>query len=909
MRRGIAGLVLGMAFLLRPCVVLSSFPARFLRFEHFLPETSGLSVTGISSLLQDREGFLWFGTMAGLARFDGYRFRFFSPQSGSPAADPAKSVVVYPALEDSGGDLWIGTDGQGLFRFKKDSEAFIQYRNDPGDPASLSGDTVLAVQEDKTGILWVGTRLHGLCEMDRQRGIFRRVALAPGAGTVWDLLADSEGYLWVGTQDHGLFRRHPKTGEMVNFRNNPRNPRSLGSNTVWTIYQDRQGTIWVGTRGGGLNRFVPEKGEFIRFGGDEAHPRDLLSPAITAIAEDGEGRLWIGTSWSGLRVWDRETGAYAVVKHDSRDPESLGDDNITSILKDASGVMWIGTVRGGINRCLAGGIKFPHYKNDRNDPQSLSRNDVRALWRNDSGRLWVGYDEGLDEIDERTGRIRRFRHDPSSGGSLSPGAVQALCQDAEGRIWAGMDGGGLDGFDPRTGRFEHFLHDPRKPQSLSDNKIYALWPDRGEAGILWIGTHQGLNRMNIRTRRMTRYLHNPADEASLSGNIVTAICEGRSGTLWVGTRSGLNGLDRASGKFTRFENRLDAPPGSGPSDNIIHCLYEDAAGILWLGTNNGINRFDPARRRWNSYTVEDGLPGAVVCGILKDAAGRLWVSTNRGLARSSPQTGTFVAFGFHDGIQGYEFNARACFGSADGWMAFGGINGFNAFRPEEVGENPFIPPLVWTAFSRNGQEVKIDKRSPRPLRLSSRFDVFAFTFASLCFEAPESNRFACRLEPMEKEWVPLGTVNTVSLTRLKPGEYRLHVKGSNPDGVWNDKGMTIGFRLVPPFWRTTGFAVLVLLFAVSGAVLVVRMWMKLRSAFTVVGDKADNLIRGYGLTAREQEILRLILQGANNKEIERKLFISASTVRNHVYNIYQKLGVRNRLELINLISRDAQKKA
>jgi DNA-binding CsgD family transcriptional regulator len=243
-------------------------------------------------------------------------------------------------------------------------------------------------------------------------------------------------------------------------------------------------------------------------------------------------------------------------------------------------------------------------------------------------------------------------------------------------------------------------------------------------------------------------------------------------------------------------------------------------------------------------------------------------------------------------------------------MFFGGVNGFNAFRPEEVRENLFIPPLIWTAFYRNGQEVKLGSPVLRsqPLKLSSGFDVYAFEFASLCYIMPALNRLAYKLEPRDREWISLGQANTVTFSRLKPGEYRLHVKGSNPDGVWNEGGIEMGIQLVPPFWRTTWFAVLALLFVASGVAIVVRMWMKLRSAFTVVGDRADTVIESYELTAREQEILRLVLQGASNKDIERKLFISASTVRNHIYNIYQKLGVKNRLELINLIGKDAQKK-
>ncbi len=910
MKKGTAAfLVLG-TLLLSPDFLIP-LPRKYLRFERLLPDSKGTSVTGISSILQDKEGYLWFGTIAGLAKYDGYRFVFHSPATEPESLEPSPITVVYPAIEDSRGDIWIGTDGAGLFKFDKKKKTFVQHRHDPDDPASLSGNTVLAVQEDKEGIFWIGTRLDGLNRFDPVSGAFSLVPLDPDAGAVWDLLVDRQGFLWIGTQEGGLYRRDPVSGEIRNFRFVLDDPRSLGSNTVWSIFEDSQGTLWVGTRGGGLNRFVEGEEAFVRFTGDEAHPRDLVSPAITALAEDGQGRLWIGTSWDGLRVWDVKSGEYSIVKLDSQDADSLADNSITSLLKDVSGIMWVGTARGGINKCLAGQVKFPHFKHDRYDPGSLSRNDVRSIWAGDSGKLWVGLEEGLDEIDEQTGQVRRFRNDPGRNDGLSPGAVLALCQDGKGRVWVGTEDHGLDCYDPRTGRFNHYLGDPGNPATLSNNRVYAIRPDRSDPEVLWVATHQGLNRLDARTRRFTRYLRDASDEASLSGNIVTSIFDGGSGYLWVGTHSGLNRLDRSSGKFERYVGDVAAPSGTAPNDNIINCLHEDGEGILWAGTNSGLNRFDPESNRWEYYTAQNGLSGAVVCGILEDESGRLWLSTNRGLARFSPRDGTFLNFGLHDGIQGNQFSAGACCKGSDGRMFFGGVNGFNAFRPEEIRTNPFIPRVVWTAFYRNGQEVKIgDLTWPRqPLELSSRFDVHGFEFASLCFVRPTVNRFAYKLVPRDKEWIDLGPENNVTVSGLKPGDYRLQAKGSNPDGIWNEDGLEIAIHVVAPYWRTSWFGALVLFFFASGVFSVVRMWMKLRSSFMVVGGRANHIFDSYGLTAREQEVLRLVLQGSRNKEIEKKLFISASTVRNHIYNIYQKLGVKNRLELVNLIAKDTPKKA
>ncbi len=879
------------------------------RFERLLPEFGNKAVTGISGLFQDREGFLWFGTAMGLARYDGYRFVFYPPPAGTER--PVPFLTAYTLIEDRAGDIWVGTDGEGLLKFSKGQEKFVPYRSAREGPAGTSDDIVLAIQEDGRGDLWVGTRLNGLGRFDKETGTYARFPLDPQVETIWDLLVDRQGFLWVGTQGQGLYKLDVGKGDVVNYRFLLDNPRSLGSNTVWTLFEDRSGTIWIGTRSGGLNRYDAEGDAFVRFYGDEAHGQDLASTTITAIAEDEAGRLWLGTSESGLRTWDRETGEYVAYRYSHQDAESLSDDNITFILRDASGVMWTGTSRGGVNKSVSAQAKFDLYKHNPGHPQSLSQNEVLSLWLSRSGSLWVGLKNGLDRLDENGNVTARFFSDPGNGNSLSDDVVQAIAEDRRGRIWLGTEAGGLDCLDPRTGVFTHHRADPQNPSSLSEKRVHALWLERENPDVLWVGTQRGLNRFDTRDGQWRRFFHNPSDPSSLTGNQVTALYEDRAGFLWVGTRVGLNKMERRTGRSRRYVADVKDPPGKNINDNIINCLLEDTRGLLWVGTNRGLNRLDRETEEWRSYGTEVGLPGGVVCGILEDESGSLWVSTNGGLTRFDPRSAQFTLYGIHDGVQGGPFSPRAYFKSADGRMFFGGVNGFNVFRPEALARNPYVPPVAWTAFLRNGQEVKAGSpyAPPRSLKLSSRSDVYAFEFAALCFVSPSLNRFAYKLEPRDREWISLGTAPTVRLSGLGPGEYRLRVKGANPDGVWNEEGFEVGLRVVRPFWRTTWFLVLAILFAASGAVTVLRMWRKLKSAFVVVGERADSVVAGYGLTPREQEILRLVLQGATNKDIESKLFVSASTVRNHIYNIYRKLGVRNRLELVNLIAKDAQKRS
>jgi ligand-binding sensor domain-containing protein/DNA-binding CsgD family transcriptional regulator len=885
----------------------ASFSGQYLRFERLVPELGGMPVAGISSVLQDKQGFLWFGTSAGLARYDGYSFAFYPPESSHD--EFSSSLTVYPIFEDSAGDIWVGTHGEGLLRFDKTAETFVQYRRGSQQAGRLSGDIVLAIQEDRKGNLWIGTRLNGLNRFERGTGSFVRFSLDPEVEGIWDLLVDRQGFLWVGTQDGGLFKVDPETGEAINYRFILDNPRSLGSNTVWSIFEDSAGRIWVGTNGGGLNEYVAEEDCFLRFYGDGDHPRDLSGSTIAAIAEDVAGRLWIGTTWNGLRIWDRETGEYVIYKHDPQDPESLSDDNIAAIARDACGIMWVGTARGGISKCLADQVKFHHFKRNPYNPRSLSRSDVGALLVDRSGRLWVGLNEGLDRIDGRTGVVTRFGSRSPENIGLNTGGIQAILEDRAARIWLGTDNGLLR-LDPRTGAFLRHLKDPAGLNGLSNNKIYALCEDRSEPGVLWIGTHAGLNRFDTRRSRWTRFVYDPSDASSLSGNIIRAILEDRAGGLWVGTSHGLNRMDKATGRCVRYVHNIRDRAGTGIINNIVHWILEDRKGVLWVGTEGGMSRFDSRKGEWTSFSQDEGLPGSLVGGILEDERGFLWISTNHGLSRFDPGSGLFTNFGVFDGIQGLVFNPGACFKAPDGKMFFGGVNGFNSFDPAAVGKNSCIPPVVWAGLSRYGRNLKAGRPfgSAGGLKIPYKFGFVTMEFAALCFVHPARNRFAYRLEPRDREWIDLGFDHSVSLSSLDPGTYVLRVKGANPDGVWNEEGLEIPIEIIPPFWRTAWFFGIVAVFLTSGLILAVRTLRKIRSASSVVGDSLEELTGKYPLTAREQEILHLVLQGASNKDIGKKLFISASTVRNHIYNIYQKLGVSNRLELINMISKDARKK-
>jgi len=308
--------------------------------------------------------------------------------------------------------------------------------------------------------------------------------------------------------------------------------------------------------------------------------------------------------------------------------------------------------------------------------------------------------------------------------------------------------------------------------------------------------------------------------------------------------------------------------------------------------------------RWKNYTLNEGLPGDMVFGILEDESDYLWLSTNRGISRFDPKTETFIAFSIHDGLQGNDFNPGACFKSPEGQMYFGGINGFNSFAPQNIQAHLYVPPVVWTAFYRSNTQIAIQQQS---LSSSQKMSIYykpsfiTFKFAALHYTNPLMNQFAYKLEDRDMDWNYIGPNNTISFSDLEPGEYTLHVRAANPDGVWNEEGLSIQMKILPPFWKTPWFLLLFVIAVSSLLFSYFRMKKKLKAGRVVFEKNLESIFAKYKITPREQEIIRLILGGASNKDTEKKLFISNSTVRNHIYNIYQKLEVQNRLELINLI--------
>jgi ligand-binding sensor domain-containing protein/serine phosphatase RsbU (regulator of sigma subunit) len=740
-----------------------AFARQHLLFDH-LTVKQGLSQGDVNCIFQDSKGFLWFGTQDGLNRYDGYEFKI--------------------------------------------------YRNDPQNPSTISGNFIALIAEDSTGTLWFG--IQGapaiLNKFDRVTEKFLQVrsdsvnlANARVSANLSNFI-DPAGVRWSGTLGQGLTRFDPRTGKTTTYRHDPANPSSLANDKIYSVLGDKSGNIWVGTLEG-LDRLDEKSGAFTHFRHDDKDPNSLSDNYVWPILEDRDGVLWVGTFRGGLNRFDRVSGTFSHFRPHDLDPRSLGGDRIYSLYQDNSGTIWVGTGEHGVDHFNP---SLTNFDLSVHDPAtaSIADNDISGMYVSRTGLVWIGTDKGLNCWDRKVGKYTLYQHDAKNPRSIGDNIAQSMLEDRTGTLWVGTVGNGLDRFDNATGTFTHFRNNPSDPTTLPDNRVYALCED--QSGDIWVGTYAGgLCRFDKKTGSFRIYRHSDSTPTSLAANGAWALLADREGQLWVGTfMGGLDRFNRETETFTHFAHS-DTNPQS-LSDNIVLTLFEDRKGAVWIGTSNGLNRFDKGTGTFRSYTEKDGLPNATIFGILEDRTGKLWMSTNKGLSRFDPDNGQFHNFDYSDGLQGNEFNQSAYAQDPNsGEMFFGGPNGFNMFQPEKVKLNSFIPPIVFTSFTRYNADDKAGKPireigvdAGRPITLSYKDNVVNFEFAALSFYNNFKNQYAYRLEGYNEGWIQLGTERRATFTNLDGGSYVLHVKGTNSDGIWNDEGTALAITVNPPWWKT-----------------------------------------------------------------------------------------------------------
>ena len=530
--------------------------------------------------------------------------------------------------------------------------------------------------------------------------------------------------------------------------------------------------------------------------------------------------MWVGTD-QGLNRFDDQTGKFINYHHIPAFPDSLGSNMIFSIYEDREGVLWVGTYGGGLNKYNRGKEKFSYYRHNPEDPASLGSDVVFNFYAEPTGITWIATIDGLDRFDRTTGQFSHYRHNPNLPGSLSDNVVWFVTRDRQGRLWIGTRGG-LDQFDAASGQFIHHRYDPQAPDSIASNLIYNIFEDH--AGELWIGTSEGLDRYDRAAGKSIHYL-DPQNRSGATKDAVIAIQEDAEGNIWAGTFDlGLFRVSRDPDRYTYFQTD-PRQPGS-LNNNSVMAITRDHLGTLWIATaGGGLDRFDPASSSFTAFTEQDGLSNDVVYAAVEDHQGFLWLSTNFGVSRFDPTSRTFRNYTTVDGLQGNELNEGAYAQGPDGAIYFGGVSGFNLFYPDRVRDSAYIPPVVLTGLTQNGEPLNTKMAAPALSEIVLQWpqDLFEFDFSALSFSEPQNNQFAYRLENFDSAWNKIGNRSSGRYTNLPGGTYTLHLIASNGDGVWNETGTAIKVIVIAPFWKTGWFYALAGLAALLAVASIYRL--------------------------------------------------------------------------------------
>lgn len=787
------------------------------------------SIGALWAIVQDKQGFMWFGGENGLARFDGYDVTIYRHEVSNQSS--LSSSYIRDLLVDAQGQLWVATNF-GLNKYQSESNSFVRYIHDPEDSLSISGNDIRCLEEGTYGALWLGTGESGLMRFDASSEHFERFDHDPSnpnsiaGNSIYALVKDASGFLWVGTSTNGLDRLKLEkvsasysSAKFTHFKHDPSESKSLSSNLIRSVYQDKFSNIWVGTING-LNLLEKGTSSFTHYFHQEDNLLSLSFNFVQNMAEDNEGNLWVSTSGGGLNLYDRQQSHFYRYQHDPSNPSSLLNNNIRTLFLDRDGNFWLGHFAAGVSMQDRYATAFKNYYHNAYRSDTLNHNEIVAIAESPEGNLWVGTPKGLNYLDRASDTVRRFTHNSQDAGSINYGGVLGMLIDSKQRLWVGLWGGGLNRLDPQVDEFKHYSANANDKNSLKSDSVWAIFED--SSGRIWVGGHYG--GLHYYVESDDNFIGVPKKETEGRGincDSVFTIYEDRKNNLWVGCSNGLHLRRKGSLDFRHFYH-VEGDPSS-LSANHVWVISEDSQGALWVGTQGGgANRFDRETNSFRAYRVEDGLADNLVTGILYDNIGYIWFSTGKGLSRFDTTSEIFKNYDTHYGLPGNVFNRAAFLKTKYNELAFGSKDGLSILNPKLILDNDLAPDVRITHFQLFNKNVEIGaKNSPlkKPIVETDQLSLdysqssFSFQFAALNYRIPIENQYAYRLDGFDTDWNYIGARRWALYTNLDPGEYVFRVKASNNEGVWNTEGVSIKIIISPPWWHTWWAYILYLLCA------------------------------------------------------------------------------------------------
>ncbi|MBS1668666.1 MAG: helix-turn-helix domain-containing protein [Bacteroidetes bacterium] len=836
MKKG-KGLLVFLSIVLYNCLLAQPSPFRFSRIDI----SNGLSNNGVNNIFKDSKGFLWFGTLAGLNRFDGYRFKVFrndAKDSSSIGDDDVTQICEGP--EDK---LWIFFK-TGFDIYDPKTEKFDHHPMAFLHSINIDDDNITSVHLDKEGNFWFPDLESGLYKYNPSTKSTTHFTHKESDTTSLhsnqvSSIAESPNAGWWIVYNDGVIDKLDNQSNKITYRNTTVSSYFPKQHLKFRLFADSDNDLWVcpadnnyfgiyycNTRTGAIHHFRKD-------GTNKGLNNDL----VNGIVQDLSGRLWIATDHGGINLINKKDFSVYYLLNREDDDKTISQNSLVTIYRDYDGVIWIGTFKKGISYFHDDIIKFPLFRKQLLNPSGLNYSDVNRFEEDDRGNIWVGTNGGgLTYYNRQTGEFKKYVHDPANPNSICNDVVVSLCIDHEKKLWIGTYYGGLDCFDGKT--FTHYRHNTSDANSIGDDRVWDIKEDA--EGRLWIGTFAA--GLELFDRKNNKFIHYKAGNTnSVTSNYVTALVNGRDEKLWMATDNGFDMLDKRTGKFTQYGHDENNPSNSLSYNNCI-CLFEDSRGIVWIGTREGLNAFNPKTQKFQVFSMKDGLPDNTIVTILEDNAQHLWLGSPKGLTKLSitenKNNGAlscqFENYDETDGLQGREFNEKAAFKTKEGELIFGGANGFNIFQPENI-KNDYQKPLIaLTGFQLFNIDMGIGQKlnghvvlpesitTSKKITLRYNENVFSIEFAALGFPMQKKIKYQYMLEGFDKQWLAADDKNRkATFTNLDPGDYIFKVRTSDNNGSWSNESKTLAISILPPFWKT-GYAYFAYVLLAIGVLLFAR---------------------------------------------------------------------------------------
>jgi signal transduction histidine kinase/ligand-binding sensor domain-containing protein/DNA-binding response OmpR family regulator len=787
-----------------------------IRFKH-LSVNDGLSQNAVFAITQDKKGFMWFGTRDGLNRYDGYTIKQYHHDPNDQNSLDDNHITAMHT--DATGNLWVGTFRGNLNRYDASTDTFERIPLPQQDYVAANESEILSIISDPGGNLWIGTFNNGLFKVPVKNDVLEVSKTVHYKGSEGDrngladnnvmaIYAEDEQNIWLGTEN-GLHRLHKESGRFTQFQidvKSPVTPETVGDFAVLSIIKGEKQKLWLGTNSGLVlfdtktltYEFFPHRYTVFRYGWG----------AITGIVKDKKGNLWLKTA-AELMQFDTRSKTYIPHKHDPFNPQSLIFNNISSIFIDNTEQLWVGTNGMGISIYDPKSHRFSLIDRKKESNSRIAGFSVRSIYKEADRYLWIGSDV-IYRLDLKTKDLKSFEKSSDSLKAFGNTGAWSIIRGSDNLMWFATTEG-LYSYDSGKETYRYYTHDPLNPDGLLQKNVAMVFEDSRKD--IWVMAINHLSKLtDKKAGKFVHYRYNSSPESNRAVRLV--FHEISPGNFLIGTQTGLLFFNEKTGVFTRMRNE----PGNPESliNNEIKCISkdpEDPENFLWIGTSGGLSKFNIKEKTFETFTIRDGLPNNVIYAVLPDHLNNLWISTNNGLSKFNPGDKTFRNFDVQDGLQSNEFNTGAYFKSPEGELFFGGIKGITHFFPEMIKENPYLPKTAITSIivSQKSDEENpffvqnINPYTDHKIEFSHRDKVITFEFASLDFSATQKNNYAYKLEGFNDNWIQNNTLNTATFTNLPPGNYTLRVKSSNNDGIWNEQGASLSFK-VHPHWSGTWWA-------------------------------------------------------------------------------------------------------